>query len=570
MANDVNIDAITLEIKAEAEQASQGIEALISSLNKLETGIPGSYKRLEQFAKSASLLKDIFTQELADSMTATSDGIRGIADAARAIRSSDIKKIKAVADELKKAPEGVTLDFSRRTTQNFLPKSETSETNPAPKPPMKPKKSDGKKTEDEQKKLVKSAEKTEGAFSKLFASIKRVAVYRLIRTAMRELAQSLREGSEAFEQFDRNFNGGQYAKSIDEMRASLDGAKYSLGAVTQQIGAGLAPVAELVGNVFIRLVEPIQQFLRLLQGEKTYFAVDTEYLTEYNKQLKEAKRQLLGFDQINKLTNQGLDYSKLYKEKDNTALGALIGGAETVAIIAAATDGISKLFDKIKGGTSSVGSLTKAFLGKNSALAEQNALESTATESVGSLATAIKTAAVGVMVAVPIFKALSESFKGLQTDGDAVSGSDPLGEYADGLADNANKIESSVHKIKENLPELNKGADLGAAALITAGAIAYGFLNKGGGSSMGAAVKEFNAGGMGTAVFSAPAPMRKPIYTTSDITVNPETLYGNNGLNGNWVIQIVDNQGIVKSETTITAAERLNIRNGKTMIPLRG
>ena len=41
----------------------------------------------------------------------------------------------------------------------------------------------------------------------------------------------------------------------------------------------------------------------------------------------------------------------------------------------------------------------------------------------------------------------------------------------------------------------------------------------------------------------------------------------NNNGGGDWVIQIVEN-GTVKQQTTITSARRLNVRAGKTIIPI--
>ena len=42
--------------------------------------------------------------------------------------------------------------------------------------------------------------------------------------------------------------------------------------------------------------------------------------------------------------------------------------------------------------------------------------------------------------------------------------------------------------------------------------------------------------------------------------------FNNNG--GNWTIQLVDIDGRIKSSTIITAAERRNRRDGKTIIPI--
>ena len=41
---------------------------------------------------------------------------------------------------------------------------------------------------------------------------------------------------------------------------------------------------------------------------------------------------------------------------------------------------------------------------------------------------------------------------------------------------------------------------------------------------------------------------------------------GGNG--GDWIIQLVDTDGRVKSETIISATERRNRRDGKTIIPV--
>lgn len=148
--------------------------------------------------------------------------------------------------------------------------------------------------------------KATGKLSKFSESLKRIALYRLIRFALKVLADALKEGIENIYQYDKAL-GGDFAKSMDSLATSFLYLKNSLGAMVAPIITSLAPALSLILDIVAEIANAIGYLFAALSGATSFkkaIRVQTEYAeaiddtTEANERLK---KSLLGIDEINAL-----------------------------------------------------------------------------------------------------------------------------------------------------------------------------------------------------------------------------------------------------------------------------
>ena len=180
--------------------------------------------------------------------------------------------------------------------------------------------------------MVKHSNKTAGAIGKFVKSLGRIAFYRMIRGAIKAVTEAFKEGSENAYWFSREF--GTATKYISEAYDSLTSASFKmknqLGAAWASLIAAIAPVLMQIINMVTKAAEVVTQFFAILGGSNTYLkAIDynkrwADSADKAGKAAKEWKNQLMGFDEINKLTdndnsdsgnnNDIPDYGNMFEE----------------------------------------------------------------------------------------------------------------------------------------------------------------------------------------------------------------------------------------------------------------
>ena len=150
------------------------------------------------------------------------------------------------------------------------------------------------------------ASRATGKLGKFFESIKRIAMYRLIRFALKIISDALKEGIVNLYQYDKAF-GGDFAKAMDSLATSFLYLKNSLGAMVAPIITSLAPALSLILDIVAEIANGIGYLFAALSGATTFkkaIRVQTEYAeaiddtTEANERLR---KSLLGVDEINAL-----------------------------------------------------------------------------------------------------------------------------------------------------------------------------------------------------------------------------------------------------------------------------
>ena len=203
------------------------------------------------------------------------------------------------------------------------------------------------------KRLISPVTKLTDRFGKFFAAIKRIAIYRAIRWALKEIVQGFQEGRENAYQW-AVIAGNQFAKSMDMMATSALYLKNSLGAMTMPLTNYLAPILDSLIDKFVDLINLINQFFATITGASTWVKAlkyPAQYLEQAAGSAKELKNQLLGFDELNilKAPNLGgggsaLDYSNMFQEMQLSVDGKSFFDSLKDAIKKGDWKGVGKLF----------------------------------------------------------------------------------------------------------------------------------------------------------------------------------------------------------------------------------
>lgn len=136
----------------------------------------------------------------------------------------------------------------------------------------------------------------------------RIAFYRLIRSAIKEITQAFKEGLENAVAFSRGIEGeGQrFAAAMDSMSTSGQTMKNQLGAAFLGLLAAIEPIISAIIAAITRLADALSQLFAAFTGSTYLKAADVpkkwgEAAGGAAKKAKEWKNQLLGFDEINRL-----------------------------------------------------------------------------------------------------------------------------------------------------------------------------------------------------------------------------------------------------------------------------
>lgn len=184
------------------------------------------------------------------------------------------------------------------------------------------------------------------ALGSFLASIKRIALYRMIRFAMSQLTQCFKDGINNLYNYSA-LMGGTFANSMNSLATNAQYLKNSMGAMAAPLINALAPAIDFVIGKVVQLFNLLNQLFARLTGSKTYTAAK-KVATTYGGAAKEAagtaskaakkaadeiKRYTLGFDELNILGD---------KNKDNSGSGGSGGGGG-----GASTPDYGSMFEKL-------------------------------------------------------------------------------------------------------------------------------------------------------------------------------------------------------------------------------
>ena len=147
----------------------------------------------------------------------------------------------------------------------------------------------------------KSIGRSTGFFGKLLKSIGRIAFYRVLRTAIKAVAQAFSEGLKNAYQFSKR-TGGLLAPALDKVSSAAGRMKNQLGAALGGVLTAIAPILIRIINLVTRAANAITQLFAILNGSGVYKRA-TEQMTEWGDAASGAggkiKGLLAAWDELN-------------------------------------------------------------------------------------------------------------------------------------------------------------------------------------------------------------------------------------------------------------------------------
>lgn len=159
----------------------------------------------------------------------------------------------------------------------------------------------------------KAAKRGESGVSKFISSIKRIVLYRAIRSIIREISDAFREGTTNVYEWSKTV-GGEFASNVDTLKSSIDLLKNSLGTLAVPLLNSLAPALNAIIDKLVDMINAFNMALAALNGQSTYTVAvrgassTSNALTQMAEDAQNAekaiKETVLGFDEINKLSSE--------------------------------------------------------------------------------------------------------------------------------------------------------------------------------------------------------------------------------------------------------------------------
>ncbi len=135
-------------------------------------------------------------------------------------------------------------------------------------------------------------------WKKLFDRVKSVAIYRLIRGALKSIVNSGTQGLNNLATADREFN-----KTLGTLQSSLTSLNNSFASLLRPIIEILQPVLTFITDKLAGLVNTINEAKAAMSGQTEYTQILTSDMKEYKKQIDAVNGSLLKFDSFNILSS---------------------------------------------------------------------------------------------------------------------------------------------------------------------------------------------------------------------------------------------------------------------------
>ena len=197
-------------------------------------------------------------------------------------------------------------------------------------------------------KLAAKVKQSTSGLGKMFKSLQRIAMYRLIRTALSTLTKTMKEGINNFYEYSKLL-GGTFAQSMNSMATNAKYLTNSLGAMAAPIINALAPAIDMICGKIVTLINLINMLIARLSGRATYTAAK-KMATAYGGAAKSAAGSAKdAADKIKHYTH-GLDELNIFQKPDEDSGGGGGGGSDFGSMFEELPidDSAFAFFDKVK------------------------------------------------------------------------------------------------------------------------------------------------------------------------------------------------------------------------------
>lgn len=197
-----------------------------------------------------------------------------------------------------------------------------------------------------------------GHFSKFLSGIGRIALYRAIRTGIKLVTTAVREGVNNVYEW-ATIVGNSFQRTMDMIATSSNYLKNSIGAMFSPILDAIAPVLDVIVDKAVTVINVVNQLIATLTGATSWRRAE-KVATSYsgaadgigksasgaNDKVKELKRTLLGFDEINRLEADNNNPSS--NPGSGSGSGSSVPGGSLAFTEQPITSAVKNLADKLK------------------------------------------------------------------------------------------------------------------------------------------------------------------------------------------------------------------------------
>lgn len=168
-------------------------------------------------------------------------------------------------------------------------------------------------------KLTKSGKSFTSIFSnskigQFFSSIKRIALYRLIRSILSTAVNWAKEGLNNVYDYSKQF-GTSFAPAMDRIASSVDQLKNSLGAALAQLIVTAEPLIQNLLSWMTEMTNTVNKMFAALHGDQ-YYTKAIANTKEWREENEKLKKSLLGIDELNIIGNPKTDTSSLFTQEE--------------------------------------------------------------------------------------------------------------------------------------------------------------------------------------------------------------------------------------------------------------
>lgn len=157
----------------------------------------------------------------------------------------------------------------------------------------------------------------------LWSSLARIAMYRALRSAIKEISQAVREGLNNLYYWSQA-TGGDFAPAMDDLASSALYLKNSFGAMVSPIITYFTPAIHDATDALVEMLNVVNQLLARLTGRATWtraLRYPTQFAEQAGSATKKVKDNIQDFDELHILRTDnggggasGMDYNNMFEE----------------------------------------------------------------------------------------------------------------------------------------------------------------------------------------------------------------------------------------------------------------
>ena len=319
------IDSLEVRVRANAQNATGALNSLISALGRVKAAL----KTVESGISVSGQLSKSLTEMSTAINGINSNGVAKLRDLSNALREyadsiRDIKGLRGsvnIGREVKDMQASLTVPVKEKMSDMPIGTDVVDQMTDALKRFNDAIDDSSKKI----KKVNKNLDKTNDTFDKIWKSVKRIAFYRILRTALKDIGDAFETGLKnayGYSKLSETFT--RLADSLDRMKSAASQMVNQLGAAWGEVLQAIMPAIEWIIEKVRYISEKATEFFAALNGADyyQYARLVAENWDDATEAVKKYKHQLLGLDELNNLSNRDgsskkddIDYTEKYYRK---------------------------------------------------------------------------------------------------------------------------------------------------------------------------------------------------------------------------------------------------------------